>query len=341
MFSKKELKYFENIYSDKVEKKSTMADEGLNHSFFEEKSNNSILFEKEKKNKKPKKKRKRRLKKSEEPRKYICGCHKTYFSYAALYTHTKLKHKGIYPEGTNTIKKKKVNKRKRDDFNKIDKLDSIANFNKKFVGFIKEFDLEVKERVFKSSELINNFPCEIFVKEKFFFKILVNLEILRKEMRNYKEDFENELEIIFMEIYNLVKLNCYQIFSLFIIYIFRFISFEFFPDIVFIFVGFSELLNSRAFEKYELLDLKVGLENINFCDVKGAEFIPDYFNSFIFEFLEKSFEENFILKNPKDLKFFSVKGIGLVRIVKFLKFFGEWLNIFRLSTAKVEIPNIL
>ena len=45
MFTEKELKYFKDIYTEKAEKKSTMADEDYNHSFFSEKSsNNSILL---------------------------------------------------------------------------------------------------------------------------------------------------------------------------------------------------------------------------------------------------------------------------------------------------------
>ena len=38
---------------------------------------------------------------------YVCGCGKTYLSYAALYTHAKTKHEGMFPEGSNTGIKKK------------------------------------------------------------------------------------------------------------------------------------------------------------------------------------------------------------------------------------------
>lgn len=33
-------------------------------------------------------------------RNYVCGCGKNYLSYAALYTHAKTKHNGVFPEGT-------------------------------------------------------------------------------------------------------------------------------------------------------------------------------------------------------------------------------------------------
>ena len=33
-------------------------------------------------------------------RKFICGCGKTYLSYPALYTHVKIKHDFIFPQGS-------------------------------------------------------------------------------------------------------------------------------------------------------------------------------------------------------------------------------------------------
>ena len=51
------------------------------------------------KNSKSKKKRERRSKEEADERNYICGCGKSYLSYAALYTHAKTKHEGIFLEG--------------------------------------------------------------------------------------------------------------------------------------------------------------------------------------------------------------------------------------------------
>ena len=53
------------------------------------------------------KKRERRSKDDDSKRNYICGCGKMYLSYAALYTHAKVKHQGVFPEGTTTLHKKK------------------------------------------------------------------------------------------------------------------------------------------------------------------------------------------------------------------------------------------
>jgi len=52
-------------------------------------------------------KRERRSKEDGSQRNYVCGCGKSYLSYAALYTHAKTKHDGQFPEGTTTLHKKK------------------------------------------------------------------------------------------------------------------------------------------------------------------------------------------------------------------------------------------
>lgn len=44
-----------------------------------------------------------RSKDEADERNYVCGCGKSYLSYAALYTHAKTKHNGIFPEGTNNL----------------------------------------------------------------------------------------------------------------------------------------------------------------------------------------------------------------------------------------------
>jgi len=60
-----------------------------------------------------KKKRERRSKDDNYERNYICGCGKSYLSYAALYTHAKTKHLGVFPEGTTTLHKKRHGEIKR------------------------------------------------------------------------------------------------------------------------------------------------------------------------------------------------------------------------------------
>ena len=70
---------------------------------------------------KSKKKRERRSKEEGMERNYICGCGRSYLSYAALYTHAKTKHDGIFPEGTTSLLKKSKNSKKKNNWIEEDK----------------------------------------------------------------------------------------------------------------------------------------------------------------------------------------------------------------------------
>lgn len=67
------------------------------------------------------KKRERRSKEAGTDRNYICGCGRSYLSYAALYTHAKTKHEGIFPEGTTSLLKKSKNSKKKNNWIETDK----------------------------------------------------------------------------------------------------------------------------------------------------------------------------------------------------------------------------
>lgn len=87
-----------------------------------------------------KKKRERRTKKEADERNYICGCGKSYLSYAALYTHAKTKHEGIFPEGTTNLQKKKKGRKKKNEWSpSYPNCDyqKTYEFNKDFQFFLK------------------------------------------------------------------------------------------------------------------------------------------------------------------------------------------------------------
>lgn len=68
-------------------------------------------------------------------------------------------------------------------------------------------------------------------------------------MENYGNTYLNQIDIIIFEITNYSSLNCNQIFALFLIYIFRFVSLRFFKDLVFFVVCFRIMLNEEGWDK--------------------------------------------------------------------------------------------
>ncbi len=82
-------------------------------------------------------------------------------------------------------------------------------------------------------------------------------------------------------------LTCDEIFSLFLIYIYRFVSMEFYKDLAFFVVCYRVLMNQKGWNKIKEMNDGEPLEentNEDFCSVKGAEFVPDFSNVFIMEY---------------------------------------------------------
>lgn len=273
-------------------------------------------------------KRKRKLKNSQEKRNFKCWCGKEYFSNAALYTHKKIKHKNNTTKQINNLKIRKK-------FFKIskEKLNKINDFNQRFSNYISKFVSEIKNDK-KNVDLINLFPCEIFVEKKIYCEILIKVEKIRIELKNkFGNNYLKDFHIILSKVSNLYYLNCNEIFALFILYFFQYTSESFYKEVIFILICLKELLNEKGWEKYKNVEIN---KNREFCNSQTAEYIPDFFNTFIFYHLEECFENGNIIKNKEFLKYFGIESEKLYRLIEFLKFFGEWLKIYSFTTAKVN-----
>lgn len=113
------------------------------------------------------KKWERRLKEDTDERNYICGCGKSYLSYAALYTHAKTKHQGIFPDGTTNLQKKGKQSSGPNswqvDSSNCDLLKTYE-YNKGFKEFVDMMVGAQCEGRKDSYESIINFPYEHFQK---------------------------------------------------------------------------------------------------------------------------------------------------------------------------------
>lgn len=288
-----------------------------------------------------KKKRDRRLKDMKDERNYICGCGKSYLSYAALYTHAKTKHEGVFPDGTTNLQKKNNDNKVKDDWN-IDNIncdyEKTYRFNQNFREFIKRIEGGVLEKNLHQ-DLIEEFPCDIFSNKVQYEKLLVNIQKIRMEMiENYGGNFLKQIDIIIFEINNSKSLNCNQIFAIFLIYIFRFISIKFYKELVFFIICYRDLLNKKGWEKYnettEDDDVDISKE---FCETNGAELIPDFSNIFIMDYFSGYIEDNNIVKSSSVFHFFGFDSEKLLSVILIIENFCKWLHVHKFTSATVEI----
>ena len=293
---------------------------------------------------KPKKKRKRERRSKDDnfERNFICGCGKSYLSYAALYTHAKTKHEGVFPEGTTTLHKKKQGRPKKDEWcaTKINSAyQKTYDFNKDFQHYLEMIPMARDLKDPNPKNMINCFPCEIFKDQKHYEKILINMEQLRKELiDNYGNTFLNQIDIIIFEIRNIRDLNANEIFALFLIYIFRFVSKSFFKDLVFFIVCYKIMLNDKGWEICQKINdgYKINKDK-DFCESEGTEFVPELSNNFINDYFIRFLEGNEILREGIKLDFFGIDSIKLLRVILFIKHFCTWLYIHKFTKGKIDI----
>ena len=287
-------------------------------------------------------KRERRSKDDKYQRNYICGCSKSYLSYAALYTHAKTKHDGVFPEGTTTLHKKKQGRPKKDDFHspKVSgDYEKIFLFNSEFISFLEKIPGAKNEKEPNQKFIIEAFSCDFFSRQEHYERILVNLEQIRKELvETYGPQFLSKMDIIMFEISNIKKLNCNEVFALFLVCSFRFVTVEFYREIVFFVVCFRLMMNEVGWEKYR--DLNDGAEkppDSEFCEEQNAEYLPDFCNDFLLDYLPVCFGTNKILCDAECLVFFGTEAVRLLRMILLIKHFCMWLFTHRFTKAKIEI----
>ena len=103
------------------------------------------------------------------------------------------------------------------------------------------------------------------------------------------------MDIILFEINNSKALNANQIIVLYLIYIFRFVSTEFYRELVFFVISYRDLLNSKGWQFIkenaeggsDLMDIED-----DFCERNGADIFPDFSNIFVKEFFVQSLHKN-------------------------------------------------
>lgn len=293
-------------------------------------------------NEKSMKKRERRSKDDNYDRNYICGCGKSYLSYAALYTHAKTKHEGVFPEGTTTLHKKKQGRPKKDEWCAMrinSEYQKIYDFNKDFVHYLEMIPGAKEEKEENNRNFIECFPCDMFTSQKYYEKIFLNMEQIRKElMDSYGNNFLTQLDIIIFEISNIRRLNCNEIFALFLIFIFRFVTKSFYRELVFFVIGYRLLMNEWGWKKCAELDYGGSIDtDQEFCEAQGTEFVPDFANMFIMDYFTPLVQSNSVLKDPSQLEFMGLESIKLLRVILLIKHFCNWLNINKFSSAKIDI----
>lgn len=289
-----------------------------------------------------KKKRERRQKDDNFQRNYICGCGKSYLSYAALYTHAKTKHEGVFPSGTTTLHKKKQGRPKKEEWCAVKinaEYQKTYDFNRDFVHYLDMIPGAKAEKEQSHRSLMELFPIEMFKEKIHYQQIMLKVEQIRKDLEeNYGGNFLNQIDIIIYEINNAKSLNCNEIFALFLIYVFRFVSVPFYKELVFFVVAYKNMMDQKGWDKCRETNDGYPYDPAKeFCEEQNAEFAPDFANFFILDFFGQCFRDKTLLQDTAQLRFFGLESIKLLRVILLIKHFCLWLYNNKFTKAKIDI----
>lgn len=273
---------------------------------------------------------------------YYCGCGNSYLSYASLYIHVKDTHQGIFPSGTTTINKELKESKHKDKWCPIKSNVDIKksyDFNKDFIGYLDMIPgAKVNQFNFRV-DILNVFPFEFFRDRVLYEPLVIKIQQLKKDLiENYGQDYLNQIDSIILEINNAKSLNCNEIFSLFLIYVYRFVSQAFFKEIVFFIVSYRLMMNKHGWNKMrENKEIDRFEYEKEFCEEQNAEFIPDFANHFILDVFSDSCRPNNILKQGINLHFLGLENIKLLRVILLIRHFNLWMYNNKFTKAKIDI----
>ena len=150
--------------------------------------------------------------------------------------------------------------------------------------------------------------------------------------------FLAQIDVVIFEINNGKKLNCNQIFALFLIYAFRFVSREFYRELVFVLMGYRRMMNEYGWDKFKELNEPQEIDtNKEFCSEQNSELIPDFANKFMLDYFLECIHGSNMLGCTERFEYFGFDPQKLLWVIIIIKFFCQWLFIHKLTTARIDI----
>jgi hypothetical protein len=132
---------------------------------------------------------------------------------------------------------------------------------------------------------------------------------------------------------------CDSVFGLFAIYCSKYVSQDFFEELLIFLALYREVLNDKGWEKLEMLTGPDGPKPQGrvFCECSTPEVAPDLSNPFIVEYFPQIGGTGSIVKKTTNLKFLGIDDKKLSWVIGLIKHFCNWLNINKFSEGVVEV----
>ena len=310
----------------------------------------------------PKSKPGRRTKWDQDPRTNVCGCGKSYLSFAALYTHAKTKHNGTFPEETviNGKKKKPGPANNGDPALKAPSKAQrkLKTLERDFCHFLSMIPGARDEAGCQGRNLVAEFPSQLFASTELFERLLETFSCcLREAERSYGKHFQDEICEIVLKANFSKALTCDEAFCFFLIFAARFCSLEFFREVCVFVVGFRAMMNELGWSRIRQVStaqpstpqrlntstpqrLNISAPPESFCKTQSPEHIPNFANDYIIDFFPMALRSRAVVSQPSALWFFGASSVKILRLILLTKEFCTWLARLKLTSKNVKFFNL-
>jgi hypothetical protein len=134
-------------------------------------------------------------------------------------------------------------------------------------------------------------------------------------------------------------ISCDAVFGLFGLYCCRYVSKDFYKELILFLALYRQALNDKGWEKF---NAAAGQSNNTaqdgeFCAAQNAEFAPDVANTFILDYFPSIAGQHSIVKQREKLKFLGIDDKRLSNVILLIKHMCSWLFINKFSEGKVEM----
>lgn len=160
--------------------------------------------------------------------------------------------------------------------------------------------------------------------------------------KKHGDDYQKKIEEYTGELTR-DKISCDMAFGLFALYASKFVSKEFYEELIIFLALYRKAMDDKGWEKIE--QIKAGnvtrVQNESFCATQTAEFVPDISNTFILEYLPSIANPRQVVANPEELRFLGLDDQKLSWAILLITQICHWLYLHGCTQAKLELKQTL
>lgn len=180
-------------------------------------------------------------------------------------------------------------------------------------------------------DMFEFFPVEWFAHQRYYIAFYESLRSLINYLKDeYNDIFHVDVDLVARE----YKMTCTSTLCLFLIYMFRHVSTQFYKELV-VFLIFLRYEFNTIFENVQFAEVDISKEDPSYSEVEEANLLPEILNIFVLDSFKKYIEDPNKFLNKDFMEHLKPTSINLNKVITVCKFLSEWLYHFNFTELSV------